>query len=260
MKLALVDNIRTTATKGANATCPYCGSKVVAKCGDLKANHWAHKGIRNCDPWWENETEWHRSWKGNFSTEWQEVIASDEATGEKHIADIRTNYGLVIEFQHSHIDANERSSRENFYKTMIWVIDGTRLKRDYPRFLRAKERFRLTDKSGIYVVDFPKECFPLAWIGSAVPVVFDFKGVEPMNDSDSWRNHLYYLFPQSSEKAMIAILSREVFINGLITGKLFAKKEEEQTQIAQSVPSVRRNTPQSQYIYHRGRYIKRRRL
>ena len=138
MKYALINNIRTEAAKGAKGICPVCGSDVIAKCGDVKLHHWAHKGIRNCDPWWENETEWHRAWKDNFNPDWQEKILRDAPSGEKHIADLRTSHGLVIEFQHSHIDPQERAKREDFYKYMIWVVDGTRLKRDYPRFLKEE--------------------------------------------------------------------------------------------------------------------------
>jgi competence protein CoiA len=132
MKFALVDNIKLEATEGLKGICPSCGSELIAKCGAVKMNHWAHKGTRNCDLWWENETEWHRTWKNNFSTDWQEIILIDEISGEKHIADIRTIHGLVIEFQHSHIDPVERTKREKFYKNMVWVVDGTRLKRGYP--------------------------------------------------------------------------------------------------------------------------------
>jgi hypothetical protein len=49
----------------------------------------AHKGRLECDPWYE-ETEWHRSWKDRFPLGWQEQIAYDPVTGEKHIADVRT--------------------------------------------------------------------------------------------------------------------------------------------------------------------------
>src|SRR5690606_25534374 len=101
MKFALVHNIRTEATKRSKGTCPSCGAELIAKCGTLKIHHWAHKAIRNCDPWWENETEWHRLWKSYFPEKWQEVIMYDEETREKHIADVRTDHGLVIEFQHS---------------------------------------------------------------------------------------------------------------------------------------------------------------
>ena len=83
MKFALIDNTKTEATKGAKGIHPGCSSELIAKCGEVKVDHWAHKGTRNCDPWWENETEWHRSWKNNFSSEWQEIILADEITGEK---------------------------------------------------------------------------------------------------------------------------------------------------------------------------------
>src|SRR5689334_12169298 len=116
MKFALVNNAKVEAVKGAHGTCRTCGSEVIAKCGEVKANHWAHKGNRNCDPWWEHETEWHRAWKNHFSGEWQEVVLKDELTGEKHIADIKTEHGLVVEFQHSCINPEEQRKREGFYK------------------------------------------------------------------------------------------------------------------------------------------------
>jgi len=220
MKFALIDSVRTEAKKGAKGICPNCGSELIAKCGEVKADHWSHTNKRNCDPWWENETEWHRSWKGNFSTDWQEVILKDEVTGEKHIADVRTKYGLVIEFQHSHMEPIERSKREAFYKKMIWVVDGTRLTRDYPRFLRGKEGFRLTSKKGIFLVESPDECFPPAWIGSPVLVVFDFKGLEKIKDPRDWRYPLYYLYPKSNKgESFVAFVTRESFINRIITGK-----------------------------------------
>jgi hypothetical protein len=39
---------------------------------------------------------------------------------------VKNPFGLVIEFQHSTIKLEERISREEFYKKMIWVVDGTR--------------------------------------------------------------------------------------------------------------------------------------
>ena len=263
MKFAFINNIKATATKGAKGICPNCGSQLIAKCGEIKVNHWAHKGIRNCDPWWENETEWHRLWKDNFPPDWQETILTDKITNEKHIADIRTIHGLVVEFQHSHIDPQERSKRESFYKKMVWVIDGARLKRDFPRFLKGKEGFRLTKKKGFYLVNFPEECFPSAWIGSPVPVFFDFKSVEANNDPEGWRNFLYCLLPKSNQReSVVAIITREQFVNGIIADTLFESKPVPQIQTAPS--SINNNTRvsrrSSEYIYHRGRYIKRWRL
>jgi|SRR5580693_323836 competence protein CoiA len=263
MKFAIVDSNKLVAAKGVKGICPRCGSELIAKCGNFKINHWAHKGIRNCDPWWENETEWHRSWKNNFSTEWQENILTDELTGEKHIADIRTINGLVIEFQHSHIDQDERTKRENFYKNMVWVVDGTRLKRDYPRFLKGKEDLRNINKQGLFLVHFPDECFPSAWIGSSVPVIFDFKGTETINDDKEIRNHLYLLFPSMKVgETKLAVISRESFINNTISGEWFKKHQEPQNQFANPpiMKNINLNRRESQYIYERGQFIKRRRF
>jgi hypothetical protein len=49
----------------------------------------------------------------------------DEATGERHIADVKTERGLVIEFQHSQMPVEELQAREAFYGSMIWIVDGT---------------------------------------------------------------------------------------------------------------------------------------
>ncbi|CAD6878938.1 hypothetical protein [Methylomonas albis] len=96
----------------------------MAKCGSQKTWHWAHLRPLECDPWWENETQWHRDWKSLFPTEWQEVVHIDQETGEKHVADVKTERGLVIEFQHSNMPTEELRARESFYKNMIWVVDG----------------------------------------------------------------------------------------------------------------------------------------
>ena len=136
MKFALVEGIRTEATKGTKGVCPSCGSELIARCGDIKVHHWSHKGSRNCDSWWENETEWHRSWKSHFPDEWQEIVQFDTG-GEKHIADVKTNEDWVLEFQHSHISSEERRSRNRFYPKLVWVVDGTRRKRDQVQFEKS---------------------------------------------------------------------------------------------------------------------------
>lgn len=59
-------------------TCPNYRSTLIAKYGDIKIDHWAHKSLRRCNTWWENETLWHRQWKGHFVTNWQEYIIKDE--------------------------------------------------------------------------------------------------------------------------------------------------------------------------------------
>ena len=135
MRFALLNDERIEATKGAKGLCPSCGSELVAKCGEIKVHYWSHK--KKCDDyWWENETEWHRNWKNEFPREWQEVIHKDES-GEKHIADVKTDEDWVVEFQHSAIASEERNSRDQFYKKLIWVVDGTRRKTDVKQFQKV---------------------------------------------------------------------------------------------------------------------------
>jgi competence protein CoiA len=134
MRYALVEAEKAEAAPKSKGICPHCNSPMIAKCGRVKVWHWAHQGNPPCDPWWESETEWHRNWKDEFPKEWQEVSKVDSETGEKHIADVKTPFGLVIEFQHSIIKPEERVSREKFYKQMVWVVDGNRGELDEDHF------------------------------------------------------------------------------------------------------------------------------
>ncbi|MBS1682154.1 MAG: hypothetical protein JST48_10605 [Bacteroidetes bacterium] len=124
MKYSLVNGIKSEAFIQGRGFCPSCEKETEAKCGAKKIHHWAHKSLNHCDNWWENETEWHRNWKSLFPKEWQEVVHFDEITGEKHIADVKTDAGLVIELQNSPISSAELKSRESFYKNLIWVVNG----------------------------------------------------------------------------------------------------------------------------------------
>ncbi|OJU22989.1 MAG: hypothetical protein BGN92_04450 [Sphingobacteriales bacterium 41-5] len=263
MKFALVDDIRAQATKGAKAICPNCGSEVIAKCGDVKVHHWAHKSMRNCDPWWENETEWHRAWKNYFPVDWQDRIHYDELTGEKHIADLKTEHGLVIEFQHSFLNAEERGKREDFYKYMVWVVDATRLKKDLTRFIKGKNGFRsYNDKASMFAIDYREDSFPFIWIDSDKPVIFDFKGMEENNDPDlAWRESLFILFPKTNvRESIVAEIKREIFINGVITGSLFKHREKDKKETPLPSPPIQKalgtSVRQSQYILQRGKFVK----
>ena len=66
--------------------------------------------------------------------------SSTPQAGEKHIADVKTERGDVLEFQHSPLDPQERRAREEFYQRMVWVVDGTRRSpRRISQLLRAVE-------------------------------------------------------------------------------------------------------------------------
>jgi len=96
MQYALVNNERHLPKPQLRGLCPACGRECLAKCGSKIAWHWAHHGKPHCDPWWENETDWHRNWKSLFPEKLREIVHFDNSTGEKHVADIKTERGLVI--------------------------------------------------------------------------------------------------------------------------------------------------------------------
>lgn len=150
MRYALVNGTRSEAKPKLRGACLNCERDVVAKCGVVRIWHWAHLGKLECDHWWEPETEWHRSWKAKFPQEWQEVVHVSNA-GERHIADVKTGAGLVVELQHSPIALEERISRESFYKSMVWVVDGSRFKRDLTAFRNAIETGSIVNDSPMYV-------------------------------------------------------------------------------------------------------------
>lgn len=203
MKFALFEGQRQVAQPSLSGECPACGHPMIAKCGEVKIWHWSHKGRRICDPWWENETEWHRAWKGQFPVSWQEVIHQAD-TGEKHIADVKTDQGWVIEFQHSHIKPEERQSRDTFYRRLIWVIDATRRKRDGAQFLNALNRGIPIGSNSLIRKAFSDECVLLReWVGSHAPVFFDFGEGQT----------LWWLLKGSSDgAAYVAPFSRSNFI------------------------------------------------
>ena len=197
MKYAIVDNVRVEAQKGLNGLCPICHEPLVPRCGSKKINHWAHKKSTHCDKWWESETEWHRGWKNLFPEEWQEVVFPNSITEEKHIADIFTPYGMVVEFQYSNISETERKSRECFYKKMLWVVNGTRRKLDFKRFVNAvkdRELKKINETPALYILSFPEWHLPKDWLNSSQPVLFDLK--ENKNDiHDHMREPLWCLLP-----------------------------------------------------------------
>jgi competence protein CoiA len=214
MRFALVNSVRCETSPGLIGCCPGCSQPMIAKCGMQRVWHWAHRGNRNCDPWWEPETPWHRAWKNQFPSGWQEVIRRDDA-GEKHIADVMTENGLVIEFQHSHLPAHERAAREKFHRSMVWVVDGTRLKKDRSRFLQGRRLFKPITGTSIFTTPSPEECFPFAWLACTTPVFFDFEGIATTKETmGTNRGMLWCLLPERVEgQAIVAAVSPSAFLD-----------------------------------------------
>ena len=202
MKFALVNGERQEPEPNLSGSCPSCGSPMISRCGEVRVRHWAHKGRRDCDPWWEPESEWHRNWKNQFPIGWQEVVRH-APDGERHIADVRTEAGCVIEFQHSYIKPEERRAREAFYRPLVWVVDGLRRPRDRARFLKTWEEGAPVRRDSPFQRIWSGEGALLRdWRASTAGVFFDF-GEEI----------LWWLLPKSEgDWVYVARVSRAEFI------------------------------------------------
>jgi len=195
MKFALVNGEKEEATKGAKGVCQLCGSELIARCGEVNINHWAHKRNRICDPWWENETDWHRSWKDKFPKDWQEKLHFDES-GEKHIADVKTNDDWCIEFQHSSLNPEECRARNAFYRKLVWVVDGTRRKRDKLNFHRILDEFAIrSDDPRFKAIMEQDDCKLIKeWHENKAFVFLDFQDEDKAGNPIIW-----FLFPKIAE-------------------------------------------------------------
>ena len=122
---AIKKNERTKSVPFDRAKCPLCNKEVIAKCGEIKIWHWAHKSNFECDSFGESESDWHIKWKENFPKEHQEVLIQKNKGLEIHRADIKTKSGTIIELQNSPISSKQIKKREEFYgEKMIWILNG----------------------------------------------------------------------------------------------------------------------------------------
>ncbi|SRR5216683_3380585 len=205
MKFADIEgNDRREAEPGLAGKCRDCGGVMVAKCGPHRVWHWAHwKSKKGCDPWWEPETEWHRSSKNQFPVEWQE-IGHTAQSGERHRADVKTETGLVLEFQYSALSEAERVSREEFYPRLVWVVHAARRLRDRKKFF-ASLSGPLHVASGLptYTIHRDDSALLRDWGKSRVPVYFDFGKTD----------HLWRLYPLSGALAYVTPTVRAEFVN-----------------------------------------------
>lgn len=135
---------RILPEKGKMGTCQLCVNEVKAYCGEININHWRHTNLSQCDSWKENESEWHREWKNEFPKDWQEVIISNH--NEKHIADIKTPNGLILELQNSSISSSTIKIRENFYSKIIWLINANKFKDNFNIRSEVSVQLRYVDE------------------------------------------------------------------------------------------------------------------
>lgn len=162
-----------------------------------------------CDRWWEQETEWHRSWKGHFPSDWQEIVHYAQG-GEKHIADVKTDQDWVLEFQHSRLATEERQARNDFYTKLIWVVDGLRRKTDLKQFSKAMEGKKFLLPQVPMCTASTSDCTLFQeWANNISPVFFDF-GPE---------NPLWCLLPGNGEEIVyVGPMQRQTFLGFHKTG------------------------------------------
>lgn len=185
MEIALVDGVRKKAQPGLSGVCPACDKPVFARCGRVRVHHWAHHEKCEYERWLKNEeSEWHRAWKGMFPENWREH--TDRAdSGERHRADVKTDQGWVLEFQHSRIDPDERKAREAFYRKLIWIVDGARLESDKVHFFKAwSDGEQVSQRLQMRRISLPNKSALLRdWDDSRVPVFFDFSWCDEPEDT-----------------------------------------------------------------------------
>lgn len=134
MQFAIDENgVRTSinnSIKGKPYKCPCCGSEVIQKKGDIMIWHFAHKSLADCVDYYDHKGEWHRAMQELFPEKNREVY--EKTFMYRHIFDILTDKGRIIEFQHSPISINDFQQRTHDYllrsifeetKRAIWVFD-----------------------------------------------------------------------------------------------------------------------------------------
>ena len=58
--------------------CPYCGTELITKKGDIRRHHFAHHSIQYCKDSWirsnkYDESSWHYEWQNEFPEENREI-------------------------------------------------------------------------------------------------------------------------------------------------------------------------------------------
>ena len=239
MRFAFVDGQRREPQPKLKGECPCCGEPMIARCGRVRVWHWAHKSRSRCDPWWENETPWHRAWKSQFPQDWQEFVQHAE-DGERHIADVKTEAGCVLEFQYSYIKPDEVLSREAFYQPLEWVVHGGRRNGDCQSLPRSWRNYTAaaTDPP-VMAVRITGNPLLRDWVGSSAQVYFDFSENSEVADGDDF----WWLSPHHDyEWAYVAPYPREIFIerHRHMTPSSIAADEALTATLADGVEELRR--------------------
>src|SRR5262249_39488827 len=143
------------------------------------------------------------------------------SNGERHIADVKTKHGRVLEFQNSTISEEERRSREEFYRPMRWVVNGQRLKRDRPQFFETLRR-RTILRVNPLALSVPVDACMLVqkWADSSVLVFVDFGESEDLSDTFRFRAPVLWasLPRRLKDGALLIPVYRENFVKAAMKG------------------------------------------
>ena len=237
MRYASVNGVRQEAEQKLRGTCPYCDRVVFAKCGQQRIWHWSHLGkldvILGESP--------RRFGIASGRTSFPQIGGRSGRRSKWRMSCRRCqeDRGLVIEFQRSHITPDERISRENFYRNMVWVVDGTRLARDWPRFEQGYSARRQIIRPGFFITPYPALCFGKAWVNCRVPVFVDFAGTTPIAQLPDARRHpLWCMLPGRVDSyAVVFAHSRQDFVDQALHNRQVVPTEE----IKQGVATFLRN-------------------
>lgn len=134
---------------------------------------------------------------------------------------MKTASGTVIEFQHSAITPQERGSREAFYDPMIWIVDGTRLKRDLSSFrqeITTCAPSTVTKTRG-WVLSNRASAIIERWRGGSRPLLLDFGDADfpllPLLPATGVLWLLHYLSP---EQVIVTPVHRQSVVDHLPSG------------------------------------------
>lgn len=146
---AIVDGVRTHISDAArlqHGECPVCGAELVARKGKFREDHWWHVNGKRCDPWYQPKGPWHLYWQNMFPKECQEVVVEGDVDGTRvrHIADVKTHGGIVLEVQYSAISPETIAIREDFYGNMLWLANMRRIESDTKSSRRMSRRQRVS--------------------------------------------------------------------------------------------------------------------
>jgi hypothetical protein len=144
-----------------------------------------------------------------FPREWQETVLFSPITGEKHIADVRTDKGLVVEFQHSVIKPEELKAREDFYGNLVWIVDGCRGPLDSSYFNMGVSG-PVSQNPTVYALEWwGRSKLFHNWVRATKPVFFHF------GNDIVWR---LVFFDPKTKKGALGPMKREDLVAHLRNG------------------------------------------